>query len=726
MPITIVPATLKYKDSNGVFQTADCLKGDQTDLDYISEYKYNHTGLSNKGKQLTIKQNTNFENNPYIFFGKNYFPKSEKFTGNNVNNAGLAIESDGYIIHVTGTANTGTEFDIKNPETSNKYFPIPSDLNAGDKLNLHVFAKRNISYSSLKVAIYIYDSNKSQLATKNARPAADSIYASFTDLTIPEGAAYIAYALQWNSGETHDNYFIPVLVKNTTVVNSSLTFTDGYASLETDNATTEIYCAPHQSIVTNNLPIKSYIDKNDEKESVLENVVTPEMFGAWGDYEHNDIDAIQACIDYAIANHKSVVCGGWYNISAPIVINGNYANVKINTLNYPGTESAVVLTGKHCNIDITSIYAPNGAGFRLYSSTEECYYNHIHLGRIYANKNGIELIQGDYGIIGNDFYFDFIKCGQGYASIYNSPWSVDKVTYFNNNNFTGGKLTGGKWGVQNAKDVDTYTTCMFEDCDNCILNECGPIRIISPRFSEVHNVSRSLDQNGYLIPDKSLIVACRPPIVDGHLVHEKPPRFYMPLPEEYTYVTAFDVSQIPSKKMVGGELITITKNNPPPSPVYTELKTRNGHLLAPYFMVFVNHILIKEPYRRLTKHITISDVGYTADYRTLTSDGDLIEFKLAERFIVDDEGCEYTLPPSYDNIAFNKFYVEQSNGSTCLFKDWRGTNVFDGAEYGDGIFEVTITLREGTTWDDYDNTNQVFEVRNTATGELIDTMPHLP
>lgn len=28
MPITIVPATLKYKNSQGVYQVADCLKGD--------------------------------------------------------------------------------------------------------------------------------------------------------------------------------------------------------------------------------------------------------------------------------------------------------------------------------------------------------------------------------------------------------------------------------------------------------------------------------------------------------------------------------------------------------------------------------------------------------------------------------------------------------------------------------------------------------------------------
>lgn len=31
MPITIYPATLKYKNSNGTFQNADCLKGDKGD-----------------------------------------------------------------------------------------------------------------------------------------------------------------------------------------------------------------------------------------------------------------------------------------------------------------------------------------------------------------------------------------------------------------------------------------------------------------------------------------------------------------------------------------------------------------------------------------------------------------------------------------------------------------------------------------------------------------------
>lgn len=37
MPVTLQPTTLKYKNSNGVFQSADCIKGDKGDQgdDYV-------------------------------------------------------------------------------------------------------------------------------------------------------------------------------------------------------------------------------------------------------------------------------------------------------------------------------------------------------------------------------------------------------------------------------------------------------------------------------------------------------------------------------------------------------------------------------------------------------------------------------------------------------------------------------------------------------------------
>lgn len=50
MPITIKPSTLKYKDYNGVFRTADCIKGQDAgdNTETISGSAPSITGIANK------------------------------------------------------------------------------------------------------------------------------------------------------------------------------------------------------------------------------------------------------------------------------------------------------------------------------------------------------------------------------------------------------------------------------------------------------------------------------------------------------------------------------------------------------------------------------------------------------------------------------------------------------------------------------------------------------
>ena len=260
-------------------------------------------------------------------------------------------------------------------------------------------------------------------------------------------------------------------------------------------------------------------------------------------------------------------------------------------------------------------------------------------------------------------------------------------------------------------------TCMFEDTNSCINSVgTGIIRIISPRYVEVNQHSLDGVQDKGLIFKRTIQYEIQPN-------NDAPDyQFYIDAPSSYVYATNFDITSVPGTRYNSNNVEEpIKKDSPPPSCVYVELQNRAGQIVAPYFMTFCNHILIKEPYRKRTKHIKDTDAGYQGDYRTTNND---MEFDIFERYIIDDADCEYILPPSYDNIAFNKFYVEQSSGSYVTFKDWRGTTVFDGQTYGDGVYEVTITVQNNS--DDYYNSYQIWEVRRISTGELIDTMPHSP
>jgi hypothetical protein len=165
----------------------------------------------------------------------------------------------------------------------------------------------------------------------------------------------------------------------------------------------------------------------------------------------------------------------------------------------------------------------------------------------------------------------------------------------------------------------------------------------------------------------------------------------------------------------------IDKNVPGAIEVPTRLRNSNGALVANSFMIFGNHLLIKEPATRKTIHVTSSESGYAGDYRTTGNDD---EFYIYDTFIIDENGCDYTLPPSYDAIAFNEFVVVQQEGTYCTFRDWRGTVVFNGAEYGAGTYKVIV----GTSYTfvgDYENNGQIWEIRRMSDYSLVDTMPHV-
>ena len=461
--------------------------------------------------------------------------------------------------------------------------------------------------------------------------------------------------------------------------------------------------------------------------NIKKTYVSPEMFGASGDGTKDDTVAFQECIDYAIANGIYVIAAGKYVVSSPITIKTQFISVNIHRLEYYGKDCAVIAAGNGNRIHIDNIYAPNGAAFRLHATTH-CYHNNIYLGWVTAGLNAVEYIATNYNIICNNLTFGRLVCGAGYACIYHSPdlrGLPTQTCFHNNNNFTGGKLSGGAWGVFNAKAQDTYMTCHFEDIDNCIhQNGIGNVRIISPRYVEVQQ-----DAIDVTLPDRPIIagkgIVYR---VEGvpaaQLTDGVQTDFQCTLDAQSgsLWTTNIDITDAPTSHMVNGEEMPLQKADPPAREIDTVLLTRHGELIAHSFMIFCNHILIKEPAYKATKHLTANDKGYQGDYRTV--DEDRTEFFIYDTFAIDESGCDYTLPPSYDNSAFKQFYVEQSEGTSCVLRDWRGTLIFNGAEYGAGMFEVTAKVKILSHGDFYDNRNQIWEIRRMSDRSLVDTMPH--
>lgn len=692
--------------------------------DTISERAYRHNTLSKYPKEIKVYDNDTYANAPYVFLGRNYWPAVEYVNGA-YDRHGMSFKTDKHNITVSGTATSGSSYRLQSDDGD--YWDISDIFNVGEKYDLYVFAAAS-EYASPFCKVEIYDANKTRLVFKQTNIAAGSIFGKAGTLTIPEGAKYAMFHVAYTNGQTYDNMLFPVLVKADVTVINDQAFTGGVVDVATEDETPELCTAPYESTVQYQLALKEYIDAKSstvdfdmaEIEKTM-SFVSPEMFGAYADGLHDDTAAVQACIDYAIEHGKKVIGGGSYITSEPIRFTANYFSVDLNEILYSGTDAAFIINGSYNTIRISRIRANSGTGFRLNSDIASSYSN-MYIGWIASAKNCIEYIGTSKSIVGNSLTFGYIVAGSNYYCVYHTPeTSLPDGNFHNNNNFIGGRLLGGKWGVYGAKGTDSYITCQFEDVANALLMDgVGTCRVISPRYAEVAFSAIDKTQTGY-------------PARDGYGVVFSLKSPYEKYPYEMSKTTAVELLA------TGGQLMPVNvdvsaapiefyhddgtsepvgKEYPGLSIVRAKLYSRNTNLLANEFMTFGRHILIREPAFKYTKHVAVSDNGYAGDYRETDKDD---EFYIYDRFIIDESGCDYKLPPSYDLIAFDKFIVEQKEGTSCIFRDWRGTVIFDGANYGAGTYEVQAGFKD-VDYDYYDNRNQVWTIRRIA-NDVVATMP---
>lgn len=102
--------------------------------------------------------------------------------------------------------------------------------------------------------------------------------------------------------------------------------------------------------------------------SATADYITPAQFGAAGDGKTDDADALQACINHAIANHKRIwLDGGRYIFSKPLriesckgfVMYGDGIEPERTCLDYTGTGTAIT-TGKMDNMYLSNFCLRGG------------------------------------------------------------------------------------------------------------------------------------------------------------------------------------------------------------------------------------------------------------------------------------------------------------------------------------------------------------------------------
>ncbi len=210
---------------------------------------------------------------------------------------------------------------------------------------------------------------------------------------------------------------------------------------------------------------ETYIDKDDSS-----GIVSVKDFGAVGDGETDDTEAIQAAIS---SGEIIYFPAGNYVISQPIVITGKYfwsLYAQDAWFLYDGDDYAFKINeAVNCHIEIGEILAPNGGGIEFYSENGQHWNQYVSLT------------------------FNYISCATDciYVRVAGEGWS-------NENQVHGGRFAGGINGVRierlggdNPNGWEFYD-CGIEGVSNGFFFDAGSgfisnISIINPRYAESFN-----------------------------------------------------------------------------------------------------------------------------------------------------------------------------------------------------------------------------------------------
>lgn len=693
-----------------------------------TEKDYNHTVVSSGGgKKITVYDNDLHTAKPYVFLGKNYWPITEYLAGAYTQH-GLTYASDKHNITVIGTSTIQSEF-MLSPDGEESYWPIPDDLVAGDMLRVYLFGVATTS-SNLTAKALMYDAHKNYISMSQAFINSESDFSRAGSLTITENAKYLRFQIAYKAAMEYNHTIFPVLVKNSDEILDTLDFADGEIEYSTDNISDEICSAPYKCAVEYTQNLKDYIDHLDSDNADVDidmtqidsrrSFVTPEMFGAKADGATDDTSALQACIDYAVDNNIKLVAGKNYVIDRSLIISGNALEMSFHSLVYNGDDAAIIFSGSNCDLRITSIWAKNGCGLRI-KSTISTHTNNIYTGYISSSKNCIELACISY-FYNNRITFGYLRAGNDWNCIYHDASELDEtIDTFGNNLFYGGHLTSGKWGVYNARGNDLYEGCQFEGVKNGIhYSSIGAVRVIGARYAELIQLAYDETQN-QAIEGQGVLLAIESHFGDSPTPGGKDMEFELMCNGCSISPWNIDISknQIETVSSLNGKIYPLSKNQPGANATYEKLRNSTGEPLADDFLILGRNILIKHPTLPRRKNLTANDTGYTGSYRVT---GNLSEFEIYDTFIVSEAGCDYTLPPSYDSVAYAEFRIIQHEGASCIFRDWLGNVIFDGATYGTGSYTLRARLANDSMYDYIDNSNQAWDIYKN--GEyMATTMP---
>ena len=407
----------------------------------------------------------------------------------------------------------------------------------------------------------------------------------------------------------------------------------------------------------------------------------PEDFGAVGDGYSDDYEALNACVAFAIANNIPIRGYGKYSISSSVDIVGNKLDVYLYSITYTGNNYAIGYQGNNSTLDIEHITS-NGAGIYINATTATTLYNRFVFNTITATKDGVQ-IYANYSIYQNRLNFARIRAGASYCCILITRDENTESGYISEWNIIGGYLSNGLWGI---KGIMNDTMKFDVHTENLGSNNAGGA------FYSTNGSFPSIvyARAGEIVSSHTMLK------VSGEFQVQAPP-FMFPL---LVPLVAIDITDI---TLPSGTLTDTSAYN---TNIIVQSSRQSSSLLTKSLIIWGNRFQFPQ-YMYRTKSVT-EDIDMTDQYYNGI---------IPQRFVSDNVVADINLHPTYAANCLNTFIVEQKNGGELDVYDYVGTKIFDGSEYGNGVFELTAYATEipgGGTWLKYDMSNQEWLIRQVT------------
>lgn len=509
----------------------------------------------------------------------------------------------------------------------------------------------------------------------------------------------------WKGGATYSDYrlFYSMFKSDVTITDTGETVADGDTlDYDFDSTMSVVDTMMHVSEIVDIVDTKTYVDNHIPDVDFV--CLRPEDYGAYGDGDHDDSVALQACITAAQAYSENIgkaIRGyGTYKISTGIVFNCRDLDVYLHKIIYTGSGAAVTLSAAFSKFEFFEIRAiasgqTTSVGIRCYQSsnsgfTNTFYGNKVKCSYLQSRGNTVEFTHANgvtnYSMMYNEF--EFMSQKSFNANIIEVASKMVNETDFHGRtvNAQNGYLVHFASGCDGQ--IRVYRYCMESDLKNG--TNKSYVRFYDCRSTEMENKQTLSDRTSgriYVWED------CVPSgVFDNGITSEVSGTDL--LSYDVTSAYSWDDCLAAVKTLIEGGLTAgeawnaIVPSILKSSAFRTRVnRTANSHLRngAAYKSI------------RGTAVIYYQNIGYKPDddiYCKVSSDmtielsqsNNYWDYVTPTTFDIDASSVTITLDASYCCIAIDEFYVIQHAGKEAIVVDKLGNTIFDGTGLGAGVF----------------------------------------